>query len=86
VTQALNVVVLESKQRQRDRVLGRSAADRLGMGRPASDRARGMVFGWSGGKQLIKQSYTAAEVKEHELKEEREERRAAHARRWRINR
>jgi hypothetical protein len=44
------------------------------------------VFGWSGGKQLIKQSYTAAEVKEHELKEQREERRAAHARRWRINR
>ena len=39
------------------------------------------VFGWSGGKQLVKESYTAAEVKERELKQRREGRRAARGRR-----
>jgi uncharacterized membrane protein YbhN (UPF0104 family) len=41
------------------------------------------VFGWSGGKDLVKQSYAAAEVKERELKEQRQARRAARPRRWR---
>jgi uncharacterized membrane protein YbhN (UPF0104 family) len=35
------------------------------------------VFGWSGGRELVKQSYTAAEAKEQELKEQRQARRAA---------
>ena len=35
------------------------------------------VFGWSGGKQLVKESYTAAEVKEQELKQQRQARRAS---------
>jgi hypothetical protein len=33
------------------------------------------VFGWSGGKDLVKQSYAAAEVKERELKAQRQVRR-----------
>ena len=44
------------------------------------------VFGWSGGKEFVKQSYAAAEVKEQELKEQREARRAARRRRWRSRR
>jgi uncharacterized membrane protein YbhN (UPF0104 family) len=44
------------------------------------------VFGWSGGKALVKESYAAAEVKEQELKDQRAARRAAHPRRWRIRR
>ena len=44
------------------------------------------VFGWSGGKQLVKESYAAAEVKERELKAQREARRAEGGRRWRISR
>jgi uncharacterized membrane protein YbhN (UPF0104 family) len=39
------------------------------------------VFGWSGGKQLVKESYTAAEVKEQELKQQRQARRASRRRR-----
>jgi uncharacterized membrane protein YbhN (UPF0104 family) len=35
------------------------------------------VFGWSGGKALVKESYAAAEVKEEELKEQRKARRAS---------
>jgi hypothetical protein len=44
------------------------------------------VFGWSGGKQLVRESYAAAEVKEHELEERRQARRAERGRRWRISR
>lgn len=33
------------------------------------------VFGWSGGSKLVKESYAAAEVKEHELKQQRTARR-----------
>jgi hypothetical protein len=44
------------------------------------------VFGWSGGKQLIRQSYADAEVKRRELREQREARRAAGGGRWRISR
>jgi uncharacterized membrane protein YbhN (UPF0104 family) len=43
------------------------------------------VFGWSGGKDLVKQSYAAAELKEHELKEQRHARRASRSHRWRIH-
>jgi uncharacterized membrane protein YbhN (UPF0104 family) len=42
------------------------------------------VFGWTGGKKLVKQSYAAAEVKEHELKEQRQAKRATRRHRWRI--
>ena len=44
------------------------------------------VFGWSGGKKLVKESYAAAGVKERELKERRQARRAARGHRWRIRR
>jgi uncharacterized membrane protein YbhN (UPF0104 family) len=44
------------------------------------------VFGWSGGKDLVKQSYAAAEVKERELKEQRAARRASRQGRFRIKR
>ena len=44
------------------------------------------VFGWSGGKELVKKSYVAAEVKEHELKEQRAARRSTHRRGSRIRR
>ena len=41
------------------------------------------VFGWSGGRQLVRQSYADAEVKRHELQEQREHRRAERRQRWR---
>jgi hypothetical protein len=41
------------------------------------------VFGWSGGKQLVRESYAAAEVKERELKTRRQARRKTRGRRWR---
>jgi uncharacterized membrane protein YbhN (UPF0104 family) len=44
------------------------------------------VFGWSGGKQLVRQSYEAAEVKRDELKEQRAARRAARPHRFRLHR
>jgi uncharacterized membrane protein YbhN (UPF0104 family) len=44
------------------------------------------VFGWSGGKQLVKESYTAAEVNEKELKAQRQARRTARRERWRARR
>jgi hypothetical protein len=34
------------------------------------------VFGWTGGKQLVRQSYETAEVKRDELKDQRATRRA----------
>ena len=43
---------------------------------PVSFHSVAWVFGWSGGKELVKHSYAAAEVKEHELKEQRAARRA----------
>ena len=42
------------------------------------------VFGWSGGKALVKESYAAAEVKEQELKQQRAARRDARRRKWRL--
>jgi uncharacterized membrane protein YbhN (UPF0104 family) len=44
------------------------------------------VFGWSGGKQLVKQSYAQAEVKEQELKSQRQARRTARRQRWQTRR
>ena len=44
------------------------------------------VFGWSGGKDFVKQSYAAAEAKEQELKVQRQARRAARPRRWGLRR
>ncbi len=67
-------------------MLGRAAADRLGLDVVFAIVLVAWVFGWSGGSELIKQSYGAAEVKERELKEQREARRAARGRRWRVNR
>ena len=44
------------------------------------------VFGWSGGKQLVRQSYTEAGIKERELKAQRKERRTARRERWQARR
>jgi hypothetical protein len=44
------------------------------------------VFGWSGGKQLVRQSYQTAEVKRDELKQQRAERRAQRRRRMHLRR
>jgi uncharacterized membrane protein YbhN (UPF0104 family) len=44
------------------------------------------VFGWSGGKELVKESYAEATVKERELKAQRQARRTARRDRWRARR
>jgi uncharacterized membrane protein YbhN (UPF0104 family) len=44
------------------------------------------IFGWSGGKQLVRQSYSEAEVKQAELKAQRQERRIARRERWQARR
>jgi hypothetical protein len=44
------------------------------------------VFGWSGGKQLVWQSYETAEVKRDELKEQRAVHRAERRQRSRLHR
>jgi uncharacterized membrane protein YbhN (UPF0104 family) len=44
------------------------------------------IFGWSGGKQLVRQSYSEAEVKQAELKAQRQERRTARRERWKARR
>jgi uncharacterized membrane protein YbhN (UPF0104 family) len=41
------------------------------------------IFGWSGGKQLVRQSYGQAEIKQRELKAQRQQRRTARRQRWR---
>jgi uncharacterized membrane protein YbhN (UPF0104 family) len=79
VTQALNVVVLESTTSTAN-ATAYSVAQQLIV--TAWDVVFAIVlvawvFGWSGGRDLVKQSYAAAEVKERELKELREARRAA---------
>ena len=88
VTQALNVVVLESTT-SASNATAYSVAQQLIVS--AWDVLFAIVlvpwvFGWSGGKELVRQSYDAAGVKRRELKEQREARRAAHGRRWRIRR
>lgn len=44
------------------------------------------VFGWSGGKEIVRQSYAAAEVKRDELKEQRQKRKESRPPRWRLRR
>ena len=88
VTQALNVAVLESTT-SASNATAYSVAQQLIVS--AWDVLFAIVlvawvFGWSGGKELVRQSYDAAEVKRRELKEQREARRAAHGRRRRIRR
>jgi glycosyltransferase 2 family protein len=88
VTQALNVAVLESTT-SASNATAYSVAQQLIVS--AWDVLFAIVlvawvFGWSGGKELVKQSYDAAEVKRRELKEQQQARRAARGRRWRIRR
>jgi hypothetical protein len=88
VTQALNVVVLESVT-SASNATAYSVAQQLIVS--AWDVVFAVVlmswvFGWSGGKKLVSESYAAAEVKERELKERRQTRRAARGLRWRIRR
>ncbi len=88
VTQALNVAVLESTT-STSNATAYSVAQQLIVS--AWDFLFAImlvawVFGWSGGKELVRQSYDAAEVKRRELKKEREARRGAHGRRWQIRR
>jgi len=73
VTQALNVVVL-------DNVTSASNATAYSVAQQLIVSAwdvvfaivlMSWVFGWSGGRQLVRESYAAAEVKERELKERR---------------
>jgi uncharacterized membrane protein YbhN (UPF0104 family) len=85
VTQALNVVVLDHIT-TRQNATAYSVAQQLIV--TAWDILFGVimiswVFGWSGGKDLVKQSYAAAEVKRDELKEQRAAKRAARPHRWR---
>jgi len=80
VTQALNVVVLESLT-SASNATAYSLAQQLIVS--AWDVVFAIVlvawvFGWSGGRELVRKSYAAAEVKERELKEQRHAHRAAH--------
>jgi uncharacterized membrane protein YbhN (UPF0104 family) len=79
VTQALNVVVLEN-------VTSASNATAYSIAQQLIVSAWDVVFaivlvswvfGWSGGKQLVGESYAAAKVKERELKQRRQSRRGA---------
>ena len=79
VTQALNVAVLESTT-SASNATAYSVAQQLIVS--AWDVLFAImlvawVFGWSGGKELVRQSYDAAEVKRRELKEQREARRGS---------
>jgi uncharacterized membrane protein YbhN (UPF0104 family) len=88
VTQALNVVVLESLTTASN-ATAYSVAQQLIVSAWDVVFAVGLVawaFGWSGGKELIKKSYADAEVKRRELEEQRRARRAEHRNRWRIRR
>jgi uncharacterized membrane protein YbhN (UPF0104 family) len=85
VTQALNVVVLEGLTSTAN-ATAYSVAQQLIVS--AWDVLFAVVlvawvFGWSGGRELVRQSYAAAEVKERELKEQRAARRAGPGRRRR---
>jgi uncharacterized membrane protein YbhN (UPF0104 family) len=79
VTQALNVVVLDHITTKQN-ATAYSVAQQLIV--TAWDVLFGVimicwVFGWSGGKALVRESYAAAEVKRDELKEQRAAKRAA---------
>jgi uncharacterized membrane protein YbhN (UPF0104 family) len=84
VTQALNVVVLQSVT-STSNATAYSVAQQLVIS--AFDVLFAVVlvswvFGWSGGKELVRKSYADAAVKRRELKEQRDARRAEHGRRW----
>lgn len=86
VTQALNVVVLEGSTSTAN-ATAYSVAQQLIVS--AWDVLFAVVlvawvFGWSGGRELVRQSYADAEVKERELKQQRQARRAARVRDRRI--
>jgi uncharacterized membrane protein YbhN (UPF0104 family) len=88
VTQALNVVVLDHITTKQN-ATAYSVAQQLIV--TAWDILFAViivswVFGWSGGKALVRQSYTAAEVKRDELKEQRAAKRAAKPHRFRRQR
>ena len=79
VTQALNVVVLESTTSTAN-ATAYSVAQQLIVS--AWDVLFAIVlvawvFGWSGGRELVKQSSADAEVKQRELKQKRQARRGA---------
>ena len=84
VTQALNVVVLQNLT-STSNATAYSVAQQLVIS--AFDVLFAVVlvswvFGWSGGKELVRKSYADAAVKRRELKEQRDARRAEHGRRW----
>jgi len=86
VTQALNVLVLEGTTSTAN-ATAYSVAQQLIVS--AWDVVFAIVlvawvFGWSGGRELVRQSYADAQVKERELKQKRDARRAARAGRRQI--
>jgi hypothetical protein len=88
VTQALNVAVLESTT-STSNATAYSVAQQLIVSAWDVLFAIALVawvFGWSGGKQPVRQSYAAAEVKRRELKEQREAKRHADGLGWRMRR
>ncbi len=88
VTQALNVVVLQSVT-STNNATAYSVAQQLIVSAWDVLFAIVMVawvFGWSGGKILVKDSYAQAEVKRQELKQQRAARRGPRRQRWRRHR
>ncbi len=88
VTQALNVVVLQSVT-STDNATAYSVAQQLIISAWDILFAIVMVawvFGWSGGKTLVKESYAQASVKRQELKQQRAARRGPRTHRWRRHR
>ena len=88
VTQALNVVVLDSIT-TKSQATAYSVAQQLII--TAWDILFGIamvawVFGWSGGKQLVRQSYETAEVKRDEMKAQRQAHRSERRHRNRLHR
>jgi threonine dehydrogenase-like Zn-dependent dehydrogenase len=88
VTQALNVAVLSSVTSKQN-ATAYSVSQQLIV--TAWDILLAIllvtwVFGWSGGKELVRQSYAAAQVKQRELKEQRQARRRSRPRRWPLRR
>lgn len=79
VTQALNVVVLQDVT-SKSNATAYSAGQQLIITAWDALFAMGLVawaFGWAGGRDLVRQSYGVAKVKEDELRQQRRARRAA---------
>lgn len=79
VTQALNVAVL-GNETSKENATAYSVGQQLIISAWDILFAVGMVawvFGWSGGKELVRESYATAEVKSDEIKQKRAARRAA---------